>query len=202
MALNANALTTLANAKAWLKIPTLETGTDSMVEMFINAASDDIEQYTQRKLKAQSHTEIQHGRGSNAILCHEFPVNSITELRIDPDSDFTDASTLIDADDYRLEASSDCIFLLTRLFPRGYSNIRVIYNAGYSTVPASLEQACLWITAFNYRMWETKNIARPNKSKDGESASYGQAWPDHIIAALNKFKRTEFPNVNAPIWNV
>jgi uncharacterized phiE125 gp8 family phage protein len=202
MALNSNALTTLANAKAWLKIPTLETGTDSMVEMFINAASDDVEQYTQRKLKAQSHTETHHGRGSNAIMCLEFPLNSVTELRIDWEATFTDPSTLIDPDRYRIEASSGCVFLRNQSFPKGYNNIRVIYNAGYATIPSGLEQAVLWIVAFNHRIWETKNIARPSKSKDGESASFGQAWPDHIMAALNKFKRTEFPNLDAPIWNV
>jgi uncharacterized phiE125 gp8 family phage protein len=201
MALNANALTTLAQAKSWLKIPNSETGNDSLIELLINGASDDAARYCDRIFKAQSHTQISHGRASNAIVLKQWPVNSITEVRIDQNAVFTDADTLLDPSEYTLGDEATAVYLINRLFPKGYNNVKIIYNAGYSTVPSSLEQATLWIIAFNYRIWETKNIARTSKSKEGESANYVQLWPDHIIAALNQFKRLEFSYSDAPMWN-
>jgi hypothetical protein len=203
MALNSNAMTTLATAKTYLKIPTLEIGMDSMIELFVNSASDDIERYCQRQFKSQSYTEYHHGRNQNILLLDQYPIISVTELRIDFEAEFTSLDSLIPVSDYRIGDSNNTLVLVNgQVFSKGFHNIRVIYTAGFSTIPSSLENACLWIVAYYNRMREGQNIGRTNKSKEGESAGYLQEWPPHIKRALDQFRRTEFPGAEVGIWNI
>ena len=201
MPLNANALTTLAFAKTYLKIPSTETSQDALVEFFINAASQDVESETNRKLKAQSHTEYQHGRKSNTLLLREFPINSVTELRIDSTSNFTDAQTLMDTDDYRIADDKNALVLLNGVFPNGYQNIRAIYNAGYTTVPSDLEHACLWLVFYYHKMRIAEDIGRSSKSKGDESMSMLQEAPANVRNTIQRYKRTEFEGPHALIFN-
>jgi uncharacterized phiE125 gp8 family phage protein len=202
MAVNANALTTLNMAKTYLKIPLTETSQDTLVEFFINASSEMLERETDRKLKAQSIVDTVHGRSSNIVLLSQWPVNSITELRIDNSSDFVDASTLIDADEYRVGDDKNTLVLLSRTFPKGYNNVRVTFNAGYSTVPSDLEHACLWMVFFYHKIRIAEDIGRQSRSKGDESTSLLQEAPADVKNTILRYKRTEFPAANAPVWNV
>jgi len=202
MALNANALTTLAFAKTYLKIPVGETSQDSIVEFCINAASQEIESDTNRKLKAQSITEFQHGRNGNIIVLREWPINSITSLAIDQSALFTDPATLIDADDYRISDDLNSVVMINRTFPNGFNNIKIIYNAGYASVPSDLENACLWLTTYYYMMRQNQDIGRTSKGKGDESVTILQQAPGVVKDAINRYKRMEIPNLNAPVRNV
>lgn len=201
MALNANALTTLNMAKTYLKIPLAETSQDALVEFFINAASELIERETDRKLKAQSVVDTLHGRSSNMVMLSQWPVNSITELRIDNSSDFTESSTLIDADEYRIGDDKNTLVILSQTFPKGYNNIRVTFNAGYSTIPSDLEHSCLWMVFYYHKMRIAEDIGRSSRSKGDESTSMIQEAPAEVKNTILRYKRTEFPIANAPVWN-
>ncbi|MEY2859127.1 MAG: hypothetical protein RLZZ74_3440 [Cyanobacteriota bacterium] len=202
MALNSNALVTLSFAKKWLKIPDLETTLDDMVELFVNASSQHIEDYCNRKFALQSHVEYHHGRSSNMILLDQFPVISITELRIDPNSVFTDSNTLKDATTYALGDFKNTLILTDgSIFPKGYHNIRATYTAGFAAIPSNLQMACLWFCTWYHRMREGQNIGRSNKSKDGESAQWAQEAPPYIMAVLNNYKKSEVPSLDSPVWN-
>jgi hypothetical protein len=201
MALNANALTTLAIAKKWIKIPTTVTDQDDVVEILINGFSQEIEALAQRKLKSQSVTEIKHGRGTNLILFREWPVTAISELRIDGGSLFTDPATVIDPADYTLADDGNSLLLIGGTFPRGYNNVRVTYTAGYTTVPADLQQACLDLCFWKYRTRESGDIGRKQKGKASESEQWHQDWPPGPLAAVMRYKRTEMPGIDAPVQN-
>jgi hypothetical protein len=165
---------------------------DSMVEHWINAASQFIETRTDRKLKAQSITEYQSGRKSNCILTREYPINSITEIRVDSDSVFTDPSTLVDSANYGIGEESAYIIGHDILFPVGHRNIKIIYNAGYSTVPTDLIDATCWLVA-QYRMIrDSGDIGRPQRGKGDESSTILQTAPQYVIDVINSYKRCEF----------
>jgi len=201
MALNSNALTTLATAKTYLKIPTGELSQDALVELYINAASQELEQECDRKLKTQAITETRHGRKQNILLLKEWPVTAIAELRIDGQANFTDPSTLIPATDYRLGEDAQSIVLLNRVFPNGYGNIKAVYTAGYVTVPSDLEHACLWLVSWFQQMRDSKDIGRESKSKGDESVTMLQTSPQYVKDAIARYKRTEFASVESSIWN-
>lgn len=204
MALNDNALTTLALAKNYLRIPTLETSQDSIIELLINSSSQAIERECNRVLKKRPAplVEYHHGRRSNIILLREFPIISITELRFDASSEFTDASTLVDPASYSLADDDMSIVRKKGYFPDGVKNIKVTYEAGYATVPSDLEHACLWTVTWYYKIRVSEDIGRTTKSKDGESLSYSQDMPKDVKDCILRYKRTEMPISGSPIKNL
>lgn len=201
MALNGNALTTLALAKKWLKIPTTVNDQDDMVELLINGFSQEIEAFTQRKLKSQVITETKHGRGTNLILLREWPVTAVSELRIDGGSLFTDPATIVDSADYTIADDGNSLLLIGGTYPRGYNNIRITYTAGYATVPSDLEQACLDLCFWRYRTRESGDIGRKQKGKASESEQWHQEWPPSIVSAVMRYKRSDMPGIDAPVQN-
>lgn len=202
MALNANALTTLATAKAYLKIPTGETSQDSIVELFINSASQMLETECDRLFKSQAITEKQHGRGQNFLLLKQWPVTAVAELRIDREGVFTDPSTLIDAADYQITDDGNGIVLLHRSFQHGYNNVRIQYTAGFATVPADLEEACLWTVTWKRGIRDAGDIGRQSKSKDTETVQWLQEAPKDVTNTILRYKRTEFLAPNVPVHNL
>lgn len=202
MALNANALTTLAMAKTFLKIPNSETSLDSLVEFYINSASQYIERETDRKLKLQSHTEIRHGRKQNLLLLKEWPVTSITSLKIANDGDFSSPDSLVDPSEYQIGDDQNSIVLYDRIFPNGYNNIQAVYTAGYATIPSDLEMATLWLVFWYNQVRNNQDIGRPRKSKGDESFEISQSAPKEVIDAIMRYKRTEFPVSDALMRNM
>lgn len=202
MTLNANALTTTSMAKTYLKIlPLSDTSQDALVELLINASSTYLQAECDRSFVAQSVTEKRHGRSSNLILLKEWPVNTITELRIDSAAIFTDPATLIDPTAYQIADDGNSVLLLAQKFPKGYNNVRVIYNAGYAAIPSDLEHACLWLCTWYYRMRESQDIGRKSRSKGDETTEMLQSAPQEVRDCIRRYKRTEFPGSDASVQN-
>lgn len=201
MALNSNNLTTVANLKAHLGIPSAETSQDTRMELLINAASDSIERYLDRKLKSQTITEYQHGRRQDSLLLHEWPVTGITELRVDMDHVFSDASTLIPSADYGIGDDKNSLIYFDTVFPRGNHNIKIVYVAGYATVPSDIEMAALLFCEWLYLFRNRQDIGRTSKSKGDESQGILQGIPEIVRQLIDPYRRTEFAAINAPVGN-
>lgn len=199
MALNANALTTLNQAKAYLKIPLLETSQDAMVELFINSASQDLESECDRFLKARAGiVEYQDGQGTNVIVTRQWPIGAVTELRLDVDSLFTDPATLVATADRVVTDDGAGILLLNGATPRALRAVKVTYDGGYATVPSDLEHACLWSVFWYAKIRDAADIGRTTKNKEGESISYLQTAPQYVKDVIARYKRTEFPVGSIP----
>ncbi len=204
MALNANALTTLAMAKSHLGVTAGDTTQDARVELFINAASQVIETYCDRKFHSQTFTEFQHGRRSNMILLKQYPVTAIASVRIDRDHVFTDSNTLLEATEYSITDDESGIVLYTRQFPLGYNNVKVVYTAGFATGRTELTQlelACLWLVEWYYMHRSRGDMGRTSKSKGDESTGIMDDVPPMIVSILEPFKRFQVPGSNAPVFN-
>jgi len=202
MALNSNALTTLVTAKAWLPIPISETSMDSIVELCINAASERIEREVDRKLASQSFIEYHHGTGQNVILCRQWPVTAVSEVKFDSTGSFSDPSTIVDTSRYTVGDDQTAIVMINGyIVPKGYQNIKLTYTAGYATIPSDLEMACLWLVRYYFSMRQNQMIGKTTSSKGDESSSWTQAMPEEIREILAKYKRTEFNVPHALIWN-
>jgi hypothetical protein len=83
MPLADNALTTLEAVKEYLKIPVGTTVDDLKLEDLINSCSTAIENYCGRKLKEQDFEEEYDGTGKKYILLEQYPVKSITSIKVD-----------------------------------------------------------------------------------------------------------------------
>ncbi len=199
MALNVNALTTVAVAKEHLGVPASDTTQDARLELFINVASDRIANYCERQIAAADLVEVKHGGMNNMLMLNEWPINAVTELAIDGDGKFP-ASSVIDQGDYRV--LDEATLLYSTSFPYGYGNVRIKYNAGYVKTPADIEMACLLFVEWLYRFRSTQNIGRTGMSKGGESVSILQDIPPIITSLLEPHRRTEFTATDRPARNV
>lgn len=75
MALASNALTTVADVKTYMGV-TLSTD-DSLIEILINNVSDQIENWCDRKLVAQTFVEYLDARGTRTLLVENPPIISV-----------------------------------------------------------------------------------------------------------------------------
>ena len=197
--LKSNALTTLIQAKEFLKIPLAELSQDGLIELLINSASETLERETNRVLAAVDLVEFQDGRRQNSISLNEYPVISVSELKTDPYNAFP-ASTIIPADDYFFD--DDGITLKNSVFSKGFKNIKISYRAGFEVIPSDIELACLWLVFWQNRIRQSDDIGRNNKSKDGESTSYSQTMPQDVRDCIDRYKRLECIVDNRSVRNI
>lgn len=198
MALNANALTSLATFKEHLNQPASVTLGDSVLELFINSASEFIERFCERKFHADDYVEYHSGARQNILLPVQWPLNSVAEVRLSSDRDWTNANSLIDPDDYFIFDGDLTIAFHFRL-PVGTGNVRISYNAGFTTIPSDLELACLWAAEWYYRNRSRENIGKTSESKGDESVGLLAELPPMVTEILMNYKRTEFSSTQGPI---
>ena len=160
MALNSNAIVTLAEAKAQLKIVDTNTNEDATFEGYINEISSAVELYCKRKFVSQSITsELHDGNGGRFLYPRYFPIQQLStesapttaqklaslQYRDTPDSTWTDIEDNIN--NIFIETGDDScrpfIELYDTYFPVGRRNITLSYKAGYTTVPSDVKMAVL-----------------------------------------------------------
>jgi hypothetical protein len=199
MALSPYALTTLAAAKEQLGIPTGNTSFDALVTRFINEATGKIETFCDRKLKQRTGiVEYQDGFANNRLLLDQWPAQKPTELWIDNSGLFTDTAKKLDTSEYALDLSArgegiGVVLPSKCFFPRGTRNIKVVYDAGFITIPDELEGACLWTVSFLYDMRDSKSIGVETRGKNQENINYREDLPKYVQDTLLAYKRAEWP---------
>lgn len=195
------ALVSFNLGKAYLKIPDAYTDDDDLIRFSINSATDFLESETQRFLGPRTGiVEYQDGRGQNVILLKQWPVNALTEIRIDNSSLFL-ADTVQPLADYALVDDNMALLRINSTFHRGYRNIKITYSAGYATVPSDLQEAALWTMFWKFKTRNAGDIGRTTQTKEGESTSYSQEAPADVKNAIARYKRTEFYVPNAGTYN-
>lgn len=208
MALAQNALVTMAEAKDQLSITTTTPELDARVERWINAASQMIETYLDRKLIYQTYTERKDGRRSDRIILSQFPVVSVVSLHDDINWGFTSTS-LIDANDYWIEEDST-IVLKGFFFARGNRNIKIVYSAGYKSpvlgglgpeLPKDLSYACLLTVEWLEKMRNDKRVGVTSKSKNGESISFTNELPLEVRNMIDRYMTYDFPIADSSTGN-
>lgn len=204
MAVKANALISLAQAKDYLDIQTSDTSQDSRVEGYIDAASQFIQEYCNRNFISQSYTEYQDGRQSNQILLRQWPATKPSDLRIDNSREFG-SNTVVDTADYDV-IEGNILLLVNRFFPNGYGNIKIVYTAGYGTVagntlPSDIQLACKQLVAWYSQERTDRRTGVTSRGKNGENISFEIDVPKKVISVLERYKRFEFSPANASIRN-
>lgn len=188
MAVDPFALVTLDEAKTHLDIELSDTSQDSIVERFVNEASSAVEKYLDRQVITRSYTEVRDGRNQNRLILRQWPAQKPTEIKFSPTGDFTSATALgidqYDVDEYQVE-----VVLYCGQFPKGTRNIQIVYSAGYSTVPRSIESATLFLIEYYFDLREKRRTGVISRGKNNESTRYNQEWPSFIKDLLDPYKR-------------
>lgn len=174
VSLNANALVTLALAKAELDIPTLTTSEDDRVTGFINTASQNIESICTRKFIQTTYTHFFDGSGTSYLKAYEFPIISVTSANLDDTRAFAggtaiDPTTVINLRDVIFARADGGFWHAYRPM-----NIKVVYVAGFDTaaIPSDLQQACLELVKVLYYTRNDRRTGLATKTKLGENVSF------------------------------
>jgi hypothetical protein len=200
------------------------SGEDTKLTQMGLQAEEIFERETGRKFVAAAYTHYFDGNGEFDLVLRQYPVNSITSIHEDGDgrygasADPFPASTLLTAGtDYALDAldgSTSYSGIVQRIGARwankriaGRSevshlemnrrgNIKVIYNAGYSTIPTDISMAICNIVAMT-RKSAAGGMPISGFSLDYFSVQYAQsaeaiARLDSATRIINRYKRPSF----------
>lgn len=133
MALAANAIVSLADVKAYLRITT--TDNDSLLETLIDTASTRIESYCDRKIIEQTFRESYNANGQRTLRLRNYPVSSITRLATGNKLAFTVSSTVSTDVRATVEVQDDRV-LLDRYTSDGTHSHTNINFANHGTASA------------------------------------------------------------------
>jgi len=172
---------------------------DSLLLDLIEDVSAIIESYCGRNFTAADYTEYQDGTGKDYFFTDEWPINTITSIYDDPDRLFA-SDSLVDSTYYTFYANegkvsliySDAIISvnLRSLFSVGVRNIRIIYNAGYTTIPSDLKMIASEILIKKFKNIQDKRIGLTSISSAGENFSFhlNDMLPEHKMILDAKYR--------------
>ena len=151
MSLQANAIIDVATAQAMIKL--LGTADVSIIEKWINLASDHIEKYCCTKFINQSITEVANGSGSVFIIPRFAPVRTITEITYYYNSLSPQIQTITD---FVVDVEAGIIQALRSIFPEGFQNVQIKYTTGHGATMADLSGdvvgACILLVEKYYKV--------------------------------------------------
>jgi len=134
-------LTSLDNFKSYLNKS--NTTNDEVLRSIIVSASNFIESYTKRKIRARQYgtggldPDYYNGNGKSLLYTNQFPIISVESLYDDPDRNFT-STTLKASTEYIIWKEEGIIELYSdaingSIFSHDQSNVKLSYTAGYGT---------------------------------------------------------------------
>ncbi len=170
-------LTTLENAKQYLGLTA--AADDTLLGRLITAASAWIKSFLNRDVLETAYLDTFDGTGTPKLMLPQYPITSLTSVTVDGVA--VDLATLV----FRGA-------VLTRtdgaIFPMGYGNVAVSYKAGFTAIPADIEQACVEIVGWNYKVRD--RIGHASKTIQGEVVAFQtQDIPNQAKTLLNNWRK-------------
>lgn len=171
-------LTTIERVREFLATKSTNTVDEALLERLIASASQFIENWLNRKVLIHTEQVLLDGLGQTELFLPEPNITAIQSISMNGQE--------IQASDYFLVDGE--VILERGCFNRGRRNIKVVYEAGFNTVPADIEQAVIDLVALRYK--ERDRIGIQSKTLAGETVSYfiGDLSPS-AKSILQRYKR-------------
>lgn len=189
-------LTTLTKVKLHLGIA--DTSEDTKLDQWILEVESSVLQWLKRAIVSAERTEYYSGSGRKMLVLRHRPVTAVGSVKVDQqgyfgdNSDSFDDSTLwtrgVDWALPRADASEENGGMLMAvgaggLWPLGDGNIKVVYTAGYTTIPADLELAVNSLVGAVRKMAEAGGAAPIAGETIGRYSYYLLSNPSQAAAA-------------------
>jgi hypothetical protein len=176
-----------------LSIQEIDSTADALLSRLVSAASAFFYQRCSRSvlLGPATVTETRNGRsGQQYLVLLEAPVTAVASLSIDGRA--ATVSTGPNVPGYGFDA--DGIFLRGSGFVTGFSNITIVYSAGYaagSQEAAMIEQAVIELVGTKYRRrTHIDEVSRGIAGGASQTVTFGtRDVSPEVQAAINKFQR-------------
>ena len=184
-------LTTLNEIKDYLDITRSDDTWDTVLGALQDVAEKRIQQYCREEFTAQAYTEYHDGRGLSKIVLLHRPVNSITSIHDDLDREYGD-NELVDSDDYTFYPNTGIVVKDGGTFQDGTRNVKVIYNAGYTTIPADVEGAVWQLVAYYWNEMRAGADGIDNERIGDYTAKYEKmTMPQNVRALLMRYRSVQ-----------
>lgn len=195
-------LDTLANAKSVLLVS--GSGDDTLLNQLLSAADSFIQELTGRSFAGGTFTEY-HSAGGSMIFLKNWPVASVTSLRIDPARQFG-STTERDATTYAVHSDRGVIESIDGPFLPPYrkgsddwpESAKVAYTTATDSVPAAVKQAFADLVGHWYRLAKTNSdanflmLTENTSGTDTKGYSWsltrGLAIPPGVLELLEPFR--------------
>ncbi len=190
---NATELCATADLKTMLGI------TSSAQDTLLGLVKDSAEQYakihTGRDLLVTTYTDYYDGNGARSLRLRQRPIVSVTSIYADPARLF-ESGSLIPASDLIADSRSlelGWIELFQYVFTRGAKSIKVVYVAGYATIPSDLSMAVKLIAAKQFKVIDKKMFAETSRTVGDQTITLNpEALPKDALNILDRYRRIDF----------
>jgi len=193
-------IVTLAQVKEYLGLKdeydSLDTVLDTASTGWIDLASKAIEEYLGTKVYSQSVTAYLNGSGGMSQDVPMSPIVSITSIQYRTTFNGTWTDLFTSSDYYYTDPLTDPFRITGYVdsFPSGERNIKIIYNCGWSTIPAEIQQVCLEMIAMKWK--ESKKgqdqLGKSSVTSSGPGVSGSTSFSDMTprwMKILDRYRR-------------
>lgn len=177
-------LVTFANVKTYLGY---KESMEDLASFLITAVSARVRRLTRRNFSAATYTESLNGHGDNKIILTNLPVLDVTSVCIDTDRVF-DAADNLDSDEFYVDEAAGIIELYDQTVPKGLRVVKVVYSAGYTTIPEDLQQAVFEAIDWNYKRFEGGTFGQEQQSAGGVSVRPTLTLPPAAYAVIMSYE--------------
>lgn len=154
---------TLAEAKLWLNITTINS--DTLISSLITSASAYIDNWTGRTFSTATKTFSVNGNGSPIMMVKYYPITAVSAVSVDgvsySASNGTSAGYLFD---------DTTVYLIGAQFNKGIQNVTITLTHGYATIPADIKQVVIELVGKKVK--ETDRIGIQSKNLAGETITF------------------------------
>jgi hypothetical protein len=176
-------LTTIDTVEQWLGLASGNQD-EALLERLISAASGLIETWCGRTFASQSYVETRDGTGGRRMAFINGPVTSVSSVMVSGQS--IPPGDAVTTPGYYF--SPTMLILNGHVFRRGLGNVTISTIAGYATIPAEVEQACIELVSFRYR--ELDRIGLASKGLAGETTAFViKDMPPSVASLLDLYRR-------------
>lgn len=191
---DATELCSTTNLKVMLGI-TSGSGSDAMLALIKAQIEAWVKTYCGREFLVASYTEYHDGYGDNQVRTLQRPIVSVTSVYSDPSRLF-EAASLIPAADIIGDSRSyvlGYIELLTYRFLKGLKSTKIVYSAGYSTIPSDLSGAVMKIICHQFKISSKQLYAEvTHHVGDMDITLNTDTWPKDAMEIVHGYRRMDF----------
>ena len=190
---DATELASITDIKTMLVIS--DTSQDALLTLIKDSVEAYVKTYCGRDFLVTAYTEYYDGDDTNLLRTNQRPITAVTSVYSDPARLFP-AASLIPSDDIIGDAKSlrlGFIELLTYRFLAGLKSTKVVYSAGYSTVPTDLSMAVKLVVCKQFKVIKKGMFAEQVQSVgDMQITLSVDAFPKDAMKIIESYRRLDF----------
>lgn len=181
------ALCTRDDVKLFGTITDSTDAADTLIKDLIDRVSTRIERYCDRVFEEATYTEYYDGTGTDYLYTNQYPIVTISGIYDDTLWAWGE-DTLISGTEYRISNNKRKV-LYNTYFTDASENIKIVYTAGYTTIPYDIQQVCITEVLRIYKRKLEPDVSSKSMQDGGQNVYITDAFLPSSVSVLNSYKR-------------